>query len=193
MIADIGGPNPIVAVKKIGTLNEGSLHAALKTWYAEEGDRFEVPVEGFVADIVRGDLIIEIQTGSASALRHKLKALLRRHPVRLALPVAGCKTIVQADGNGAITTRQSRKHGEWVDAVSRMVALREVLGDPNLSVDVVLIREEEVRVPRSDRRRRRRAWTVYDRRLVEVFDDHRSPPQQAVETRPAGAGEQLNS
>ena len=43
---------------EIGTLNEKPLHAALKAWYAQPGDRLEVAVDGFVVDIVRGDLLI---------------------------------------------------------------------------------------------------------------------------------------
>lgn len=153
----------------IGTLNEKSLHADLKSWYEEEGDRFEVPVEGFVADIVRGDLIIEIQTGSTSALRRKLAVLLTRHPVRLALPIATRKTLVRIDDLGRQTgTRRSPKRGDWIEVFGELTSLRELLGDPNLSVDVVLIHEEEIRCPTS--RRRWKDWTVHDRRLVEVVD-----------------------
>ena len=47
----------------IGTLNEGSLHAALKLWYADPGDLVEHPVDGYVIDLVRDDLLIEVQTG----------------------------------------------------------------------------------------------------------------------------------
>ena len=36
------------------------LHASLKAWYAEAGDRFEVAVDGYVIDLVRDDLLIEI-------------------------------------------------------------------------------------------------------------------------------------
>jgi hypothetical protein len=46
----------------IGQLNEKALHASLKQWYARPGDRFEVAVGGFVIDIVRAELLIEIQT-----------------------------------------------------------------------------------------------------------------------------------
>ncbi len=34
----------------IGLLNEKPLHASLKEWYAQPGDQFEVPVDGFVID-----------------------------------------------------------------------------------------------------------------------------------------------
>ena len=71
----------------IGTLNEGSLHAALKRLYSEPGDAFEVPRAGFVIDIVRDEdmpteRLIEIQTGSFGALGNKLDRLLN-DPERL--------------------------------------------------------------------------------------------------------------
>jgi len=67
----------------IGLLNEGPLHAALKRWYAQPGDRFELPVEGFVIDIVRGDLLLEIQTGNVASIKAKLTRLVGSHRVRL--------------------------------------------------------------------------------------------------------------
>lgn len=48
--------------KSIGLLNENPLHAALKKWYARPGDQLEVSVDGFVIDVVQGNLLIEIQT-----------------------------------------------------------------------------------------------------------------------------------
>ena len=60
----------------IGTLNEGSLHAALKERYAEPGDEFEVPLDGFVIDIRRPGQLIEIQTSSFKAMGRKLDRLL---------------------------------------------------------------------------------------------------------------------
>ena len=40
------------ASHNISTLNEKPLHAALKEWYASPGDRFEVPVDGYLVDIM---------------------------------------------------------------------------------------------------------------------------------------------
>jgi hypothetical protein len=53
----------------IGLLNEKPLHASLKQWYSRPGDRFEVPIDRFVIDIVRGDLLIEIQTRNLAAIK----------------------------------------------------------------------------------------------------------------------------
>ncbi len=155
------------ASPRIGTLNENPLHAALKTWYAEDGDRFEVPVDGFVADIVRGRTLIEIQTGSASRLRRKLSTFLRHYQVRLVLPVAARKTIVHVDDRQVEQDRRlSPRRATAVDAFRELVGLGELLGDSNLSVDVVLVHEEEVRVAS----RRRKGFVVEERRLVEVRD-----------------------
>jgi hypothetical protein len=157
---------------RIGTLNEKPLHAALKRWVADEGDRFEVPVGRFVADIVRGDQVIEIQTGSTSVLKRKLAALLGRHAVRLLLPIAALKTISTLDGSGAeIRSRRSPRRGSFLDAFHELINLRSLLGDPNFAIDVVLIHEEELRRPRRSRKRRRsKDWEVHERRLVEVID-----------------------
>src|SRR6185503_11946586 len=67
----------------IGLLNEKPLHASLKQWYARPGDQFEVPVGGFVIDIVRDDLLIEIQTRNFSSIKSKLNKLAHSHRVRL--------------------------------------------------------------------------------------------------------------
>ena len=60
----------------IGTQSEGSLHAALKLHVSQPGDRFEVPMRGFVVDVVRGDTLIEVQTGGFASMGRKLDHLL---------------------------------------------------------------------------------------------------------------------
>ena len=47
-----------MAQNQIGTLNEKALHSSLKEWYAQQGDRLEQSVDGYVIDIVRGDLLV---------------------------------------------------------------------------------------------------------------------------------------
>ena len=62
---------------------ESSLHSAIKKWYFLEGDELEARVDDFVVDIVRGDLLIEIQIANFSAIKPKLTRLLRDHRVHL--------------------------------------------------------------------------------------------------------------
>jgi len=161
---------PTDRAPRIGLLNEKPLHAALKRWAAEDGDRFEVPVGRYVADIVRGDQVIEIQTGSTSVLKRKLSSLLGYRSVRLLLPLPARKTVRMLDEDGKeIRSRRSPKRASLIDAFDELIPLRAFLGDPNLSIDLVLIHEEEIR-RRRPARRGRRDWRVEERRLVEVFD-----------------------
>lgn len=159
------------ALRSIGTLNEKPLHAALKQWYAQPGDRFEVPVDGYLVDLVRGDLLIEIQTAGFSSMRRKLRALTRTHRVRLVHPIARERWIVKRPCSGqAGSRRKSPKRGRLEDIFVELVSFPELLAGANLSVEVLLVQEEEVR--RLDRRRRRRrgGWVTEERRLLDVVE-----------------------
>jgi len=153
----------------IGTLNEKPLHAALKDYYAQPGDRFEVPLDRFHIDLVRGDLLVEFQTAGFGAMRRKLQALLPDHPVRLVHPIAEAKWIVKLDGAGAkeLYRRKSSKKGCVDDLFEELVSLPTLLADENFSLEVLMIHEEEVR---RDERRRRKSWRRCERRLLEVVD-----------------------
>ena len=155
----------------IGTLNEKPLHAALKEWYARPGDRFEVPVDGFVADIVRGEQLIEIQTASFSAMKRKLRRLLPDHSVRLVYPIAHEKWIVKLDAGeeNKASRRKSPRRGSLEDLFSELVSFPHLLNNPNFSLHVLLIQEEVLRKHDPRRAWRRRGWVTEERRLVEVI------------------------
>src|SRR5690242_7621911 len=157
----------------IGLLNEKPLHASLKQWYARPGDRFEVPVDGFVIDIVRDNLLIEIQTRNFASIHSKLSRLTRSYEVRLVYPVVQEKWIVrQAIGaRGTVIRRKSPKRGRLEDLFRELVSIPRLLSNPNFSFEVLTIREEEVRRYDGRRRRwRRKGWVVEGRRLVDVVD-----------------------
>jgi hypothetical protein len=155
--------------RKIGTLNEKPLHEALKKWYARPGDKFEVPVDGSIADIVRGKRIIEIQTRNFSAIRHKLEKLLINHLVRLIYPIAAEKWIVKPGKTGAEPkSRRSPKRGGYEDIFSELVYIPYLLKHPNLTLDLLLIREEEAREYDGVRGWRKGGWVTNERRLLEV-------------------------
>jgi hypothetical protein len=156
----------------IGLLNEKPLHASLKQWYARPGDRFEVPVDGFVIDIVRDDLLIEIQTRNFFSIKSKLTKLARSHHVRLIYPIVQEKWIVRlatVDGIGPIR-RKSPKRGRLEDLFWELVSIPQLLANPNFSLEVLMIREEEVRRYEGKRRWRTRGWAIEGRRLLEVVD-----------------------
>jgi hypothetical protein len=158
---------------EIGTRNEQPLHAALKAWYARPGDELEMSVDGFVIDIVRGDLLIEIQTGNFSSIKRKVRTLVRDHPVRLVYPIAREKWIVRLskDGSGEVLgRRKSPKRGAPEHVFAELVRLPKLLASPNFSVEVLLVQAEEVRSYDGKRAWRRHGWVIEERRLLEVVD-----------------------
>lgn len=155
----------------IGLLNEKPLHASLKQWYAQPGDQFEIPVDGFVIDIVRDDLLIEIQTGNFSSIKSKLIKLARSHRVRLIYPIVQEKWIVRlaSCGRGPMR-RKSPKRGRLEDLFWELVSIPQLLSHPNFSLEVLMIRQEEVRRFDNKRNWRRRGWVIEGRQLLDVLD-----------------------
>jgi hypothetical protein len=156
----------------IGTLREKPLHASLKRWYSRTGDGVEVAVDGFVIDLVRQDLLIEVQTRNFSAMKKKVTTLLDLgHQVRIVHPIPVDKWIVKVAGDGTVLSRRrSPKHGSPIDVFAELVSFPDLLAQPNLDIDVILTHEEEYRRHSPDGSWRRKGWTVEERRLIDVVD-----------------------
>lgn len=152
----------------IGTLNESSLHAALKDAYSEPGDAYEVPLDGFVIDICRKDLLIEIQTGSFAAMGKKLDHLLPEHRILLVYPIAIETTLVREERR-----RRSPKRGTIYSLLGELVSIPTLLDHPNLSLEVVLAKIDAVQVHDPKIRRRRGGYRTVDRQLTEIVERHR--------------------
>jgi hypothetical protein len=152
-------------------MREGPLHAALKDLLAEPGDRLEVPIGRFVIDLVRADgELVEVQTGGFGPLGRKLDALLDDHRFRIVHPVAAERRIVRADEQGEIVSvRRSPRRASAVDVLDKLVAFPSLLSHPNLTVEVLLLREDHVRAEFPDTSGHRRR-DPGQRRLVEVLD-----------------------
>ena len=155
----------------IGELREGPLHAALKALLAQPGDRVEVPVGRFVIDLVRADgELVEVQTGGFGPLGRKLDALLDEHRVRVVYPVPAERRIVRVDAHGEVlASRRSPKRETAVAVFDKLVSFPALLTHPNLTIEVVLLREDHVRGPEATTKRRR-TRDPGERRLVELLD-----------------------
>ena len=161
----IGSPS---GAHNIGTQSEGSLHAALKLHVSQPGDRFEVPLGGFVVDVVRGDTLIEIQTGGFAAMGRKLDHLLSDYHVHIVHPVAVGSWIERRD----LPTRKSPKRGRLHDVFDELVSVPTILDHPNLTIEVFLVDVDVVKIADPDLRRRRGGWRTVDRRLRRVLSQH---------------------
>ena len=152
-------------------MTEYSLHSEIKHWYTVSADELEVKVEDFIIDILRGKLLIEIQTGNFSAAKKKLIKLLLSNQVRLVYPIAKLKWIVHVSGSGEfVRRRKSPKKGKLTDLFYELVHAPSLIEDRNFSLEVLLIEEEEVRCNDGRGSWRRRGVSVKDRKLLNVFD-----------------------
>lgn len=145
---------------------ETSLHRSLKEHFAQgpEG-RTEVAMGGFRIDAVgvQGELI-EIQLGALGSLRGKLARLLPRHHVRVIKPITVEKRVVRKKSATEVeaSARRSPKRGGLVDFFEDLVGLARCFPHPNLTIEVLPVSIDEIRVIR----RRRPGYTVVDRRLT---------------------------
>lgn len=176
----------------IGTLREKPLHASLKRWYARPGDQIEVPVDRFVVDLVRTGVLIEIQTRGFSSMRHKVATLLDLgHEIRIVHPIAVDRWIVKIDPDGTEQSRRrSPKHGVATDVCAELVSFPELMAHPQLTIEVLLTTEEELRSHSPGRAWRRKGWVVVERRLIEVLDTVPiENPSDLADLLPAGLPE----
>lgn len=152
-------------------MTEYSLHSAIKDWYMVSGDELEVKVEDFIIDILRGKLLIEIQTGNFSSIKRKLTKLLLNNQIRLVYPIAEIKWIVHLSASGEfVRRRKSPKKGKLTDLFYELVHTPALIRNKNFSLEVLLIEEEEVRCYDGRGSWRKRGVSVKDKKLLNVFD-----------------------
>jgi hypothetical protein len=141
--------------------------------YAGPGGRTEEMVDGFVVDVVRDDELVEIQTASFASAARKLRRLVEDHRIALVYPIAVERWLLRVDADGVVTDRRrSPKRGRPLDVFEELVAFPELVAHPNFRLELLMIREEEVRgpVPAGARYRYPREWWRLDRRLLDVVE-----------------------
>ena len=175
----------------IGTLNEKHLHAQLRAWYLRPGDLQEVPFNGYIIDVQRDDLLIEIQTKNFSSIKRKMMKLADTYRIRLVHPIPRERWIVKVDGKGspAAPRRKSPKRGDVIDIFSELVSFPALMKHVNFSLEVILIQEEQIRKFGKTRRRRDR-WIVLERRLLDVIESFLfETPEDFLSVLPEGLPE----
>ncbi len=170
----------------IGTLNESSLHAGLKALLTEPGDETEVPLAGFVIDIRRADLLIEIQTQSFAAMGRKLDRLLDDYDIRIVYPVATTTYLVRPDKQ----PRRSPKRLDIYAVLDELVSVPTLIDHPRLALDVVLLDIDRHQRHDPKARRGRGGWRTTDKRIRQIHGWRRfSSGHDVLELLPRGLPE----
>lgn len=156
---------------------ETSLHRDLKKLYAGDDAQTEVRLGAYRIDAVVAGQLVEIQHGSLSAIRDKVRTLLAEHNVLIVKPIVARKTIIKLHGQGGrvASRRASPKRGSLFDLFDELVYFTRVFPHPRLTIEAVLVEVEETRYPGHGRRRRWRKTdhVVEDQRLLSVGDSCR--------------------
>jgi len=151
-------------------VTEQTLHQQLKQVYSGDGGLVEAQVSGYRVDVLKDGVMVEVQTQGFYSLRRKIRELASIGRLRLVYPVARRKWIVKlSKEHQLLSRRRSPKRGRVEDVFNQLVYVPNLLVSPGFEVEVALVDLEEVRVERG-RRRRRRRWSVYDRRMLEFVD-----------------------
>ena len=152
-------------------MNEFSLHSEIKKVYSLPGDQFEVKLGNYIVDILRGNLVIEVQTKNFSALKEKLQVLTEKHQVRLVYPLPEKKWITHVTKDHTVlNTRKSPRKGKLTDLFGELVMIPNMISEENFSLEVLLIDEEEVRCADGKGSWRRRGVSIRERKLLNVND-----------------------
>ncbi|HBN97258.1 MAG TPA: hypothetical protein DDZ66_13245 [Firmicutes bacterium] len=156
----------------IGTQNESSLHASLKEYYRQPGDVVEGRVDGYHIDVVQKDRLVEIQTKNFTSIKKKLSNLLENHNVHLVYPIIVRRDIVKIapETGELLSTRKSPKKEDIYDLFSELIRIPQLILHPRLTVEVVFIREREIRCDDGRGSWRRRGVSIVDRGLTEVYE-----------------------
>ena len=154
----------------IGTYKEKQLHIILKKYFEDDPAFHEVPTNGFIADIRRGEEIIEIETSGFSGLKPKLGAYLPEYRVTLVYPLAGKKTVSWIDpGTREISPpkRSTKKEGAY-DLLFEMVRILPYVTEKRLSVLGPVFEMEEYRLKDGWGRDGKRGSHRYERIPVDL-------------------------
>ena len=151
---------------------ETTLHRQLKELYADPHSQEEVQLDDYRIDVIRNDVLIEIQLGSLAAIRDKVQKLLQNHRVIIVKPVIDRKHLIKLSGpNGEVLSRRrSPKRGNVMTLFDELVYCTKLFPHPNLCIDVPFLEIEELRFKGQGRRRWRRKnnFQIEDQKLLKV-------------------------
>jgi hypothetical protein len=151
-------------------MQETSLHARLKQFYIQDGGFSETWVDGYLIDVVKDGLLIEIQTGNFSALRAKLTSLIPTYPMRIVYPIPMEKYILTKNqAYSLVSRRRSPKKGRIEYVFNELIYIPQFISHPNFSMEILLTGEEEERIDDGKGSWRRHGISILDRRLVSIF------------------------
>lgn len=159
----------------IGTLQEKTVHAVLKDYYAPDPDMQEIPIDGYVADIYTGKEIIEIQTANFNKMRDKLTCFLPNYPVTIVYPIPQTKWLcwIDEETGECSAPRKSPVKGTVYKAFYELYKIKNFLPDSNLRLCFPLLEIEEYRLLNGWSKDKKKGSCRYDRIPLKLVEEVR--------------------
>ena len=176
-------------------MTEQTLHEQLKELYALETGKVESVLGDYRVDVVKGNLLVEIQTRSFSSIRKKLRRLVKDHKVRLVHPVPYMKWIVRLDRDEKqVGRRKSPKRGRVEEVFRELVYMPDLLSNPHFELEVVLVNLEEFLIDDGKGSWRRQRWSIHDRKMLSLHERHLyHAPEDFLKLLPASLPEEFTT
>ncbi len=187
----------------IGTLGEKQMHAAIKRFICPDESCHEIKIDGsalcidretdgkdntgdgksankkkrrFVADVLVGNTIYEIQTGPFSPLKEKIQWILDNTSYNIVVihPIAETKWLNYInDENGEVERRKkSPQKGKFTDIAGELYYLRDFIGNPRFSLVLLMMEAEQYKKKSAEKSRRRSPYRKYELIPVSLLRAH---------------------
>ncbi len=155
----------------IGTMGEKGVHSTLKHYYEPDTACHEIPIGGYVADIVGEHGVIEIQTAGFHKLHDKLTAFLEAARVTVVWPCVVKKRLITIDKDtGEVkSVRRSPKKASQYGLLCELWGLGDLLLHPGLSIVIAMLEADEYRPAGQVRSSRRRGALNGVERIPTAF------------------------
>ena len=134
----------------------------------------------FVADVLIGDIIYEIQTGPFSPLREKIRWILdnTNYNVVVIHPIAETKWLNYIDDKTCNVERRKKspQKGKFTDIAGELYYLRDFIGNPRFTLVLLMVEAEQYK-KKTAGNSRRTSYRKYELIPVSLLRAHvfRSP------------------
>ena len=133
-------------VKSIGTLSEKSVHRGLKNYLEPDSQKHEIKIGNYIADIVSGNLITEIQSKNFKVIERKLAYYTSQgYTVKIVHPVILIKYNNWVDPltQEVLERRKAPMRTSMSDIFDELYKIREYLTNPKITFEVLGLEVEE--------------------------------------------------
>ena len=159
----------------IGTLAEKRLHAVVKKYICPNEDFHEVGIQNtrFVADVMLGDYMFEVQTGSFAPMQKKIAYCLEHTDATITVvhPIPAIRWMhwIDPDTYDISPKKRVTKKGRVEDLLPQLYFLLPHLQNPRLRFAVMLMEVEDFRFL-SKRRNPKKGAQHYERIPVSLLE-----------------------